>query len=66
MEEKYKGLGTKVSPAFHKIFRRICHKKGLKTYEAIQMMAEAFVRYTDDQHNLSEEMERLMMLLLNG
>lgn len=62
MEEKYKGLGTKVSPEFHKLFRRICHKKGLKTYEAIQMMAEAFVRYTDDQHNLSEEMERLMML----
>ena len=62
MEEKYKGLGTKVSPEFHKIFRRICHKKGLKTYDAIQMMAEAFVRYTDDQHNLSEEMERLMML----
>ena len=62
MEEKYKGLGTKVSPEFHKLFRRICHKKGLKTYDAIQMMAEAFVRYTDDQHNLSEEMERLMML----
>lgn len=61
-KEKYRGLGTKVSPEFHRLFRRICKRKGIKIYDAIQMMAETFVRYTDDRHNLSEEMERMMAI----
>lgn len=59
--ERYKVIATKVSAAFYKIFKRICHKKKMKTYEVVQIMAETFVRYTDDRHNLSAEIERLMM-----
>jgi len=58
--ERYKVIATKVSTAFYKIFKRICRKKDMKTYEVVQIMVETFVRYTDDRHNLSAEMERLM------
>ena len=59
--DKFVVLGTKVSHTFARIFGRICRKKGIKKYLAIQQMAESFVRYTDDMHNLSPDMERLMM-----
>ena len=61
-KEKYKVLGTKTSQEFYVIFRQICHKKKLKIYQAVQMMVDAFVRYTDDRNNLSENMERLMSI----
>lgn len=59
-EEKYVLLQTKVSPDFARKFRKICKAKGINTYRALQMMAETFVRYTDDRHNLSPTMERMM------
>lgn len=55
-------LNTKVSPHFAETFTRVCEKKGLNVYRVLQMMAETFVRYTDDQHNLSQEMELLMSM----
>lgn len=61
-KQKYKVIGTKTSQEFYVTFKRICYKKKLKIYQAIQMMVDAFVRYTDDRHNLSENMERLMSL----
>jgi hypothetical protein len=59
-QEKYVMIGTKVSPKFAETFARICRKKGLNKYQAIQMMVDTFVRYTDDRYNLSEEMSLLM------
>lgn len=61
-EGKYVVINTKTSPHFAEIFNRICRKKGIRHYQAIQMMIDSFVRYTDDRHNLSEEMERLMFI----
>ena len=55
-KEPYELLQTKVSPEFKRIFTTICEKKGLTTYTVMQMMADTFVRYTDDRHNLSPEM----------
>lgn len=60
--DKFVVLGTKVSPAFARIFKTVCRRKGIKTYQALRMMVDSFVRYTDDRHNLSADMERLMML----
>lgn len=60
--ENYKVIGTKVSPEFYQKFRRICHKVGMKVYDVLQYTAETFVRYTDDRHNLSPEMERLIRI----
>lgn len=59
-KEPYELLQTKVSPEFKRIFTAICEKKGLTTYTVMQMMADTFVRYTDDRHNLSPEMSMLM------
>lgn len=56
----YEVIGTKVSPTFAKTFRRLCRSKGLKPYQVMQMMVDTFVRYTDDQHNLSQDMEQMM------
>lgn len=55
-------LNTKVSPQFAEMFTSVCERKGLNVYRVLQMMAETFVRYTDDQHNLSQEMELLMSM----
>lgn len=59
-EEKFQVLATKVRPEFYETFNAICKRKGILPYNAIQMMVDAFVRYTDDRHNLSKEMEQLM------
>lgn len=59
-KDKYVMIGTKVSPKFAETFNRICRRKGLNKYQVIQMMVDTFVRYTDDRHNLSEEMSLLM------
>lgn len=59
-EKKHVVIGTKTSPQFAEIFNNICRKKGIKPYLAMQMMVDSFVRYTDDRHNLSQEMELLM------
>lgn len=58
--DKYVVIGTKTSPQFAETFHRICKKKGIKPYQAMQMMVDSFVRYTDDRHNLSADMEQLM------
>ena len=55
-------IATKVSPDFKARFVAICKRKGINTYKAIQMMADTFVRYTDDRHNLTAEMEQAMAL----
>lgn len=57
---KYVVIGTKTSPEFAETFKQICKTKGIKPYQAIQMMVDTFVRYTDDRHNLSANMEKMM------
>lgn len=57
---KYVVIATKTSPAFARLFSSICEKKGIKPYLAMQMMVDTFVRYTDDMHNLSPDMEKIM------
>lgn len=61
-QDKFVPLGTKTSPEFKRIFLRICERKHINPYRAIQMMVDTFVRYTDDRHNLSAEMARLMSI----
>lgn len=60
--DRYVVIATKVRPDFAETFQRICKKKGINTYTAIQMMVDTFVRYTDDRHNLSQEMEHMVTL----
>lgn len=60
--KKYELMQTKVSPPTYRILKRIERQRGISTYTFIQMMADTLARYTDDRHNLSPEMERLMSM----
>lgn len=59
-KEKYKVIGTKVSPWAFEIFERTARKTGMTMYEVVQMMIDTFVRYASDRHNLTPEMEEAM------
>lgn len=58
--ENYILLQTKVSKSAAEKLYRLCKQRGMKPYKFLQMMCDTIIRYTDDQHNLSEEMERAM------
>lgn len=55
-------LATKVSRTAAEQLARIAKKKGMTIYELIQMVCDTLIRYMDDRHNLSEEMERAMSI----
>ena len=60
--EKYVTLATKVSRTAAEQLSRIAKRKGMTIYELIQMVCDTLIRYMDDRHNLSEEMERAMSI----
>ena len=61
-QDKYVTLATKVSRTAADKLARIAKKKGMTIYELIQMVCDTLIRYMDDRHNLSEDMERAMSI----
>lgn len=61
-KEKFKVIATKVSTFVKERIGRICKKRGLNEYDMLQMMCDCIVRYMDDRHNLTPEMERVMRI----
>ena len=61
-QDKYVTLATKVSRTAANKLARIAKKKGMTIYELIQMVCDTLIRYMDDRHNLSEDMERAMSI----
>ena len=61
-EENYRMLQTKVSPETYARAKSIERKKGISIYRIIQMMVDTIVRYMDDRHNLTPEIEKAMSL----
>ena len=61
-QDKYVTLATKVSRTAAEKLARIAKKKGMTIYELIQMVCDTLIRYMDDRHNLSEDMERAMSI----
>lgn len=61
-DERYVSLATKVSRHAAEQLARIAKKKDMTIYELIQMVCDTLIRYMDDRHNLSEEMERAMSI----
>jgi hypothetical protein len=59
-DERFVTLATKVSRHAAEQLARIAKHKDMTIYELIQMVCDTFIRYMDDRHNLSEEMERAM------
>lgn len=61
-DDKFKVIATKVSTFVKARIGRICKKRGLNEYDMLQMMCDCIVRYMDDRHNLTPEMERVMSI----
>ncbi len=61
-DEKYVVVATKMRREAAERLARIAKKKGLTIYELIQMVCDTIIRYMDDRHNLSAEMERAMSI----
>lgn len=62
MESNYKMLATKVSPETYERISKIASKKGISIYQLNQMVIDTLVRYMDDKHNLTPEMEQAMSI----
>lgn len=59
---KYVPIITKLSPQTYAALVRIEKKKGLSKYGLLQLVADTLVRYMDDAHNLTPEMEQAMSI----
>lgn len=55
-------IATKVSDKAAAALDRIAERKGMTRYELIQMVIDTLIRYMDDRHNLTPEIERAMSL----
>lgn len=60
--KEYKPLGTKISKEAWQRLHVLASKKGMSIYEMIQMVCDTLLRYMDDQHNLTPEMEKAMAI----
>lgn len=59
-DDKYKNVSSKLSKYSIERLTRIAQKKHMSIYTLIQMACDTIIRYMDDRHNLSEEIERAM------
>ena len=59
-QQEHKMVATKISIPAWRSFIRILHRVGLTAYDALQNFIDVFIRYGDDKHNLSSDMEVLM------
>lgn len=53
-------IATKVSRHSAERLAALAKAKGMTTYEVIQMAVDTLIRYMDDRHNLTQEMEQAM------
>ena len=61
-DEKYKNVSSKLSKYSIERLTRIAQKKNMSIYQLVQMVCDTIIRYMDDRHNLSEEIERAMAI----
>lgn len=56
----FKTVATKISTFAKQRVKKIEKKKGISEYNLAQMVYDSIIRYMDDKHNLTPEMERIM------
>lgn len=61
-DERHVTVATKLRRDAAERLARIAKKRGMTIYELIQMVCDTLIRYMDDRHNLSEDMERAMSI----
>lgn len=59
---KFVNVSTKVRPETAEVLNRIAMSRGIKVYELLQLMCQVLVRATSDTHNLSDEINRILIL----
>lgn len=60
--DKFRVVATKVNAWVKFQIAKLCKKKGLTEYEMLQMMCDCIVRYMDDRHNLTPELEQAVSI----
>lgn len=55
-------LQTKVSPEVYARLESICQTYGFSIFQLLRMLSECIIRYMDDQHNLSDDLIRVMRM----
>ena len=63
--DDYSVISTKVSPEARGRLKAICDKYGFKIYDMLQMMCECLIRFMDEEHNISEEMMKVIRMFEN-
>ena len=63
--DDYSVISTKVSPEARGRLKAICEKYGFKIYDMLQMMCECLIRFMDEEHNISEEMMKVIRMFEN-
>lgn len=61
-EEKFEIIATKVSPFVAQRIEKIAAHRGMTKYRLNQMVLDTIVRYCDDAHNMTPEMEQAMTI----
>lgn len=61
--DKYVGMGTKVSPAMAEVINAICDAMGVDVYHMLQYFLYSLVRASNEHHQLSPEIQKLMTML---
>ena len=59
-KDKYIPIVTKVSKHAAERLEALAKTRGMTKYEIIQMSVDTLIRYMEDRHNLTEEMEQAM------
>lgn len=64
MDEKkdFVQITTKLSPDSFERMKELCARKQMKPYTMLQMMVDTAIRYMDDKHNLTPELEEVMRI----
>ena len=58
-------LQTKVTPEIYQRLETIGKKFGFSIFKSLRFMSECFVRFSDDKHNLSDDLVRLIRMFEN-
>ena len=61
-EEKYESIATKISAEQKERLDKILDAKGMNYYQWFQLMAEITIRMSDDRHNLSPAMSKMIQM----
>lgn len=58
----YISVATKITPEAYAQLKSICKQYGFTLYDMLQMLCECLIRFMDTEHNLSEDLLRIIRM----